>query len=55
MNNILAKTANGIKFKTNGITATANNRNKFLIMRKNALKTAKQNNWNLRAKNMLSN
>lgn len=31
------------------------NQNKFLIIRKNALNTAINNNWNLRAKNMLSN
>jgi hypothetical protein len=54
-NSILIKNFMNVKNWKLNIDKIINNKNKFLIMRKNALKTAKQNNWNLRAKNMLSN
>lgn len=54
-NSILIKNFMNVKIWKLNIDKIINNKNKFLIMRKNALKTAKQNNWNLRAKNMLSN
>ena len=54
-NSILIKNFMNVKNWKLNIDKIINNKNKFLIMRKNALKTAKQNNWDLRAKNMLSN
>ena len=54
-NSILIKNYMNVKSWKLNIDKIFYNQNKFLIMRKNAFKTATHNNWDLRAKNMLSN
>jgi len=53
-NSILVKNYMNVNSWKTIIDKISFNPNKFLVMRKNALKTAMKNNWNTRAKKMLS-